>query len=371
MLACAACVLTGCATIMSGSTARIRIDGDVTEPVRIVTSYQTYEDRQLPTFVDVKRRQLDGQHITLSSEHCNIDDIVLEKKINGNTLFNLGFLYFGIPGLVVDIASNSVNTPKQKQFYVTGQRKEGVTDEELASALMSDEERRQRDEQIAAKLRKKEERQEDWRKQRHSVGFGLGFGFNTTQRRYSNMERTLNSLYGLEHLVYDGCGFDFNDDMWVFSIDYQYQVSKHWAMGVLTGWGDTRYQGLANGEPFELTPDTQSSQETTTNSWGYVGGNIRSHTFFVLPSVKYTWKRFPDYNWQIYSRISLGAVRQYVAFYPFEYIHHIKPMVNKTWDFAYQLSPIGIEGGFQHVGAFLEFGYGCHGFFSFGLRTYF
>lgn len=48
MFAAMSCIatmsLTSCATILSGSANKIYIDGDVDEPVTIVTEKQTYEN---------------------------------------------------------------------------------------------------------------------------------------------------------------------------------------------------------------------------------------------------------------------------------------------------------------------------------------
>ena len=60
MAACVETLFSSCATIVSGTTATIQIDGKFTEPMTITTSYQTYEDVVLPAEVKVKRQHLDG-----------------------------------------------------------------------------------------------------------------------------------------------------------------------------------------------------------------------------------------------------------------------------------------------------------------------
>ena len=65
--------------MFSGTRADIMIDGDVDEPLTILSSHAEYQDVTLPTIVEVKRKHLDGQHIQITSEHHTFDDIVLEK----------------------------------------------------------------------------------------------------------------------------------------------------------------------------------------------------------------------------------------------------------------------------------------------------
>ena len=70
-------LFSSCATIISGTSAKIHIDGNVDEPVNIVTSKNVYRDISLPTTVEIKRRNLDGQHIQINSENYAFSDIVL------------------------------------------------------------------------------------------------------------------------------------------------------------------------------------------------------------------------------------------------------------------------------------------------------
>ena len=73
MFAAMSCIatmsLTSCATILSGSANKIYIDGDVDEPVTIVTEKQTYENVELPAMVKINRHGIDGQRVKIKSEH--------------------------------------------------------------------------------------------------------------------------------------------------------------------------------------------------------------------------------------------------------------------------------------------------------------
>ena len=73
MFAAMSCIatmsLTSCATILSGSANKIYIDGDVDEPVTIVTEKQTYENVELPAMVKINRHGIDGQRVKIKSEN--------------------------------------------------------------------------------------------------------------------------------------------------------------------------------------------------------------------------------------------------------------------------------------------------------------
>ena len=125
MFAAMSCIatmsLTSCATILSGSANKIYIDGDVDEPVTIVTEKQTYENVELPAMVKINRHGIDGQRVKIKSENCEYKDIVLEKKINAVTFGNI--LLGGIPGWLVDLATNCVSMPQKKHYDITGKPK--------------------------------------------------------------------------------------------------------------------------------------------------------------------------------------------------------------------------------------------------------
>lgn len=125
MFAAMSCIatmsLTSCATILQGSANKIYIDGDVDEPVTIVTEKQTYENVELPAMVKINRHGIDGQRVKIKSENCEYKDIVLEKKINAVTFGNI--LLGGIPGWLVDLATNCVSMPQKKHYDITGKPK--------------------------------------------------------------------------------------------------------------------------------------------------------------------------------------------------------------------------------------------------------
>ena len=116
MAACVATLFSSCATIISGTTATVQIDGKFTEPMTVTTSYQTYEDVVLPAEVKVKRQHLDGQHIKITSPNYTYDDIILNRQTNGWAFGNI--LIGGLIGLGIDLGTNAVSKPGQETYYI-------------------------------------------------------------------------------------------------------------------------------------------------------------------------------------------------------------------------------------------------------------
>lgn len=109
-------LLSSCATIVSGGSPKITIDGNVGEPVTITTTKQTYRNVTLPYVVKVRRHALDGQRIYINSETTRYRDVVLEKKTNAWAFGNI--LIGGLIGWGVDLGTNCVSKPAQTRFYI-------------------------------------------------------------------------------------------------------------------------------------------------------------------------------------------------------------------------------------------------------------
>ena len=119
----AAMSFTSCASIISGGAPKITIDGNTKEPVTIVTQKQVYDNVTLPAVVRVKGHAIGGQRVQIKSENYIYKDIVLEKKVNSWTFGNI--LLGGIPGWIIDLATNAVSQPQQKHYYIEAQPKGG------------------------------------------------------------------------------------------------------------------------------------------------------------------------------------------------------------------------------------------------------
>lgn len=143
VLVAAAC-LTSCATIVSGGDPSITIEGQVFEPVTIITKKQTYPNVYLPAVVTVDRHKLDGQRIQITSENYNYNDIVLEKAVNPWAFGNI--LLGGIIGLSVDLITNCVSKPLSTYYSIIPQPKDpnyAVPLKEKPAAIIKDEESQQ------------------------------------------------------------------------------------------------------------------------------------------------------------------------------------------------------------------------------------
>ena len=109
-------MFSSCATLITGTTSKVTIDGDVDEPVTITTNFQTYEDVELPQVVKISRKSIDGQRIQIESEHYKFKDVVLRKSINGWAWGNI--LFGGLIGLAIDMGTNAVSKPAIHSFNI-------------------------------------------------------------------------------------------------------------------------------------------------------------------------------------------------------------------------------------------------------------
>lgn len=112
------CLFSSCATIVTGTSPKVTINGDTDEPVTITTSYQTYQNVTLPFQVRLKRKHLDGQRISVTSDKYTYKDIIVSKKTNGWAWGNI--LLGGIPGWIIDLCTNAVSVPSEKEYRVHG-----------------------------------------------------------------------------------------------------------------------------------------------------------------------------------------------------------------------------------------------------------
>lgn len=118
----ASCMLSSCATIVSGGDPSVTIKGDVDELVDIRTEKQTYQGVLLPAVVKVNRHKINGQRIQVTSKNYTFPDIVMDRKINGWAFGNV--LIGGLIGLTIDLATNSVSLPAQNEYIVVPQPKQ-------------------------------------------------------------------------------------------------------------------------------------------------------------------------------------------------------------------------------------------------------
>ena len=370
VLLISAMLCSSCATIISGTTADIHIDGDVDEPLTVVTTHAEYQDLSLPATVKVKRRNLDGQHIRISSPSYAFSDIVLRKSVNPWSVLD-AFLY-GVP-LVVDLMTNAASVPAQNRFYIVPDAPRSQADSlHLADSLRlvkAAEEFRQA--QLLA-------RQLPERYNRHEIRGGLGFGPCQASHDKDRMIDANIQRYGI---LAEGECFDIVGDAYLQAgVEYHYRLNRKWDVGVLADWGISRegysscYYQSGHADPVTADPEY------------YAYANEQCRFFVIAPSLRYTWNERRYYR--SYSRIALGGLRHHltfdyrrypwVAYYPFNnasYDDKIPVFTDSTdeikWRMAYQLTAIGFSFGSQSFNFFGELGYGSLGVVRLGASCMF
>ena len=355
--------VSSCATMFSGFKADIFVDGDLDEPVTINSSAGEYKDVTLPTVVEVKRRQLNGQHIHISSEHYTFDDIVLEKSFNEWAI--LSALSYGTP-LCIDLLTNAVSKPKYNQFYIIPLENMPAVDSLHntvpksvipSSALDFSTKNRLRSQCLSAKY------------PRHEINGTLGFGANQADR-FTN--RFVDNILQRYHLERDCmCGDIFGDSYVMGKLEYHYRLNRKWDIGAMMAWG-------ISSEGY--TDEYYMMDEQHKNDFSDIitTGDQFCRSFSFAPSARYTW--YEKGACRYYSRVALGVMRNHLDFTLKKWKHNdgsyyetfssyiSKEHIEETkWRMAYQISPIGMSVGAGPVRFIAELGYGCLGVCNIGL----
>ena len=350
---------TSCATMFSGTKADIFIDGDMDEPVTITSSAGEYKDVTLPTLVEVKRRQLNGQHIHVTSEHHTFDDIVLEKSFNSWALVNV--LVCGTPFLI-DLMTNAVSKPKYDQFFITPLVNETAADTlykkeptVIVSTMAPETRVRLRAQNLPMKY------------PRHEINVSLGLGINQADRPTKHFVDDLIQPLNME--VEGECGDIFGDSYIVGKLEYYYRLNRKWDIGAMFAWG-------YSSETYTNRYDYSEEQHQYENLDIFTDGYSKCRSFSLAPLVRYTW--YETRTYRLFSRVSLGMMRNHLQFDKREWgkrgeNEHSGSIVreesfDKTkWRIAYQLSPIGVSVGAGPMQFIAELGYGCLGVCNIGL----
>lgn len=353
---------TSCATIISGSSAKIQIDGNVDEPVNIVTSKDVYRDISLPTTVEVNRRSLDGQHIQISSENYAFSDIVLRKSTNSWSILSAAL--YGVP-LLVDLMTNAASEPAQNHFFITpGAPRSQADSLYRADSLRWVEAEREVKEQQRA-------RQLPIRYKRHELRGSLGFGECQASHDKDKMISTYKDYFGVTNAF--ECGDIFGDAFVQAGIEYHYRLNRKWEIGMLVNWAVSN-DNYDTGNDF----DYYNSSYGYPHLYGYA--NEHCNFFVFAPSVRYTW--YETLGIRSYSRIALGTMRHHLKFdYTNYYWSAYDPLPDIStqkpeqtggvemikWRMAYQLTAIGASVGGKSFNFFGELGYGSLGIVRLGL----
>ena len=354
--------VTSCATMFSGTRADIFIDGDVDEPVSITSSAGVYRDVALPTFVEVKRRHLDGQHISIESEHHSFDDIVLQKTFNE---WALGSVLISGTGFLIDLLTNAVSRPHYDQFFITP----------LDSMMQADSIRMDNPVLVStmgpkAKALLKEKRLVG-KYPRHEINVSVGVGSNQSDR---STKRFVDNIIQDRNMEADvECGNIFGDSYIMGIMEYHYRVNRMWDIGAIMAWG---YSSESYSDEYFYSIEDNQLHHSDIFTYGY----SKCRSFSLAPSVRYTWCDTGKYR--LFSRVALGMMRHHLKFdtEQWEYGYSSQPYGRLLtgdrcdkikWRMAYQLAPIGVSVGCGPLKFYAEMGYGCLGVCNLGLALCF
>ena len=109
-------LLASCATILSGSKAKVSVRNDeVKVPVTLRYDNKVERDVFLPYEIKLKRG-FNSSTITATADGYEEGRVVVEKKFNSTTLWNI--LGFGIFGAGVDAVTGAIMKPESKDIHI-------------------------------------------------------------------------------------------------------------------------------------------------------------------------------------------------------------------------------------------------------------
>ena len=362
-------LFSSCATIISGTSAKIQINGAVDEPVNIVTSKNVYRDISLPTSVEVKRRSLEGQHIQISSENYAFSDIVLRKSNNPWSILSAAL--YGVP-LLVDLMTNAASEPAQDHFFITPDAPRSQADSLYrADSLRWAEAEREVLRQIQA-------RQLPEHYKRHEIRGSLGFGECQASHDRDKLINGFKEHYGVEEAYETE---DLVGDAYLQAgLEYHFRLSRKWEIGMLANWG---VSGESYSQDYDSNGNIYNPPLTGNNMPSQFADANESCRFFTFaPSVRYTW--YETIGFRSYSRIAIGAMRHHLIFdykrFPWVEGSEARRNIIETqtplfadgsnkikWSMAYQLTAIGASIGDNYFHFFGELGYGSLGIVRLGI----
>ena len=344
LLALSALLLTSCATIFSGTRARVIIDGDAPEPLTIVADEQTYDSVSLPASLSIRRDKL-TEPITLTSPHYDYADIIPGRNTN---LWIWANYFNGFLGLPVDLMTGAIYEPAMSRYYISKRSKEeSIGAEPLAPVGVSSEPRLYR----------------------HEIDVLAGLGSSVWRGAHDRQVGQFRDM-GMEHPFFCGvdidgatCGVDVDGATW--GLRYFYHISPRVAVGAAFGraWA---YDGL------ETPLDPEDPDAYALSPYAHV----HTRSTFAMPAVKYSWIHEDVYS--LYSIAALGAqcshtwasihTHEASLFPELRYEHHRQEVFNrKRWKLAPQLTALGFDAGGRHLRFFAELGYGVEGVVNIGL----
>ena len=131
-----ALILTSCATIFSGSTAKVDVATSTGEPAYATVDGKTFYIDGI-TRIKVKRGY---KKSTIAAENANSQgSVVVRKKFNPTTLWGFLFGVFGvIPSAVVDGVTGAITKPSSNLYYINMRPKNNQQAEESKERVSRD-----------------------------------------------------------------------------------------------------------------------------------------------------------------------------------------------------------------------------------------
>ena len=303
--------LTSCATIFTGTKAHMVLEGELDDTLTIQTPQQTLSQVTLPQQVDLRKKQL-RKPIVVSKAGEEVARIVPHRKVSPFFWSNL-ITVSTILGLPVDALTGSMYKP---------------ADTEVETPLGQ------------MRLRVLQPQPQFYRHE-ISASVGLGFQMNVRDGVYDDLSA---QIYKKTSYI-DGrlCNY------WgpaTLGLRYYYHLNPSWAIGLQYGW-------LADYRPFIRLSKDES------------GGDLRLHSHFLMPSVKWNW--YKGNSWGLYSRGSFGIQYRRIFFDVSHKYADYQKLEKKKWLPAFHVSLVGAEFGKKHFRFFTELGFGMDGIGNSGL----
>lgn len=275
----ASTLLSSCAVIVSGTKARITLEGDTKDTLTVETNVQTYNRVTLPAEVKVKRNHLNDP-VIVTSDSGLFEPIFPGSRMNALVLGNL--LTWGLPGIIVDAASGAANSPKQDVYWVR------------AGSGM----------QYVSKIKK-----HYLKLYRHEIDVNVSVAA-TVKGEYAKMRDQLNRFMESGERMYDDfyCGIPLGATS--IGLAYFYHLDKHWAVGAM--YGKTTDSDEASAwfsddgrkleELYNLPYDERKGHK--------YGGDFYVRSRWLMPAVKCSWLQFDAIT--LYSKAAFGLQHQHV-----------------------------------------------------------
>lgn len=206
----------------------------------------------------------------------------------------------------------------------------------------------------------------DAQQYKHEIRGSFGFGDD------NHLTSVQNDYRDHYHLQKDGGLIGFLLDINVSAhLEYLYHINRKIAIGGAIGIGETK--GSGGGVPYDQSYEGWDAYSYVCRRFinVFFPDNIistYSYSFHIMPEIKYTW--LDNGHFALYSKGGIGI--RYYKFdldsndtFQYPEIHEDKCKV------AYQISPVGIEIGSNHLRFSSELGYGQQGIVNFGLVWHF